>query len=176
MLIVMAVGATREQVAAVTAHIEALGLKAHPIPGAQRVAIGITGNLGVLEPALFETLQGVLEVIPVSHPYKLVSREVKPDDSVVHVGGVPIGGGSFGLIAGPCSVENPDQALTVARAPELTSCAAERSSRERLPTRSRAWGAPGWRSSATSAAKPECRWCRRRSTRSLSTSSSSTAT
>ena len=51
MLIVMAVGATREQVAAVTAHIEALGLKGHPIPGAQRVAIGITGNAGVLEPA-----------------------------------------------------------------------------------------------------------------------------
>jgi 3-deoxy-7-phosphoheptulonate synthase len=116
MLIVMAVGATAEQVAAVTAHIEALGLKGHPIPGAQRVAIGITGNTGVLEPALFENLPGVLEVIPVSHPYKLVSREVKPDETVVTVGGVPVGGGHFAVIAGPCSVENPDQTLAVARA------------------------------------------------------------
>jgi len=116
MLIVMAVGATREHVAEVTARVEALGLKAHPIPGAQRVAIGITGNPGVLEPAIFENLPGVLEVIPVSHPYKLVSREVKPDDTVVSVAGVPIGGGSFAVVAGPCSVENADQALAVARA------------------------------------------------------------
>jgi 3-deoxy-7-phosphoheptulonate synthase len=116
MLIVMAVGATEEQVAAVTAQIEALGLKGHTIPGAQRVAIGITGNTGVLESALFESLPGVLEAIPVSHPYKLVSREVKPEATVVSVGGVPIGGGHFAVIAGPCSVENPDQALSVARA------------------------------------------------------------
>ncbi len=116
MLIVMAVGATSEQVARITAHIEALGLKAHPIPGAQRVAIGITGNPGVLEPALFESMPGVLEVIPVSHQYKLVSREVKPDDTVVSVGGVRIGGGHFAVIAGPCSVENPDQTLAAARA------------------------------------------------------------
>jgi 3-deoxy-7-phosphoheptulonate synthase len=116
MLIVMAVGATTEQVAQVTAQIEALGLKAHPIPGAQRVAIGITGNTGVLEPAIFETLPGVLEVIPVSHPYKLVSREAKPEETVVTVGGVPIGGGHFAVIAGPCSVENPEQTLAAARA------------------------------------------------------------
>jgi len=115
MLIVMALGATSEQVAQVTAHIEALGLKAHPIPGAQRVAIGITGNPGALEPALFESLPGVLEVIPVSHPYKLVSREVKPDVTVVTVGGVRIGGGHFAVIAGPCSVENADQTLSAAR-------------------------------------------------------------
>jgi len=111
----MALGATSEQVAQVTAHIEALGLKAHPIPGAQRVAIGITGNPGALEPALFESLPGVLEVIPVSHPYKLVSREVKPDVTVVTVGGVRIGGGHFAVIAGPCSVENADQTLSAAR-------------------------------------------------------------
>jgi 3-deoxy-7-phosphoheptulonate synthase len=116
MLIVMALGATREQVAQVTAHIEALGLKAHPIPGAQRVAIGITGNPGVIEPALFESLPGVLEVIPVSHPYKLVSREVKPEVTVVTVGGVPIGGGHFAVVAGPCSVESPEQTLSAARA------------------------------------------------------------
>jgi 3-deoxy-7-phosphoheptulonate synthase len=115
MLIVMAVGATSEQVARVTAQIEGLGLKAHTIPGAQRVAIGITGNPGALEPALFESMPGVLEVIPVSHPYKLVSREVKPEDTVVSVGGILVGGGHFAVVAGPCSVENPEQTLAAAR-------------------------------------------------------------
>jgi 3-deoxy-7-phosphoheptulonate synthase len=116
MLIVMTVGATPQQVQGVIEHVSALGLKAHPIPGAQRVAIGITGNQGAVEPAVFENLPGVLEVIPVSHPYKLVSREVKPENSVVTVGGVPVGGDNFAVIAGPCSVENPEQTLTIARA------------------------------------------------------------
>jgi 3-deoxy-7-phosphoheptulonate synthase len=116
MLIVMTVNATREQVDRVTREVEALGLKAHPIPGAQRVAIGITGNKDAINPIYFEGLPGVLEVIPVSHPYKLVGREVKRDDSVVRVGGVAIGGGSFVVIGGPCSVETPEQTLTIARA------------------------------------------------------------
>ena len=116
MLIVMTAGATPQQVEQVIGRIAALGLKAHPIPGAQRVAIGITGNQGAVEPALFENLPGVLEVIPVSHPYKLVSREVKPENSVVMVGGVPVGGDNFAVFAGPCSVETPEQTLTIARA------------------------------------------------------------
>lgn len=116
MLIVMTTGASREQVERVTAQIESLGLKAHAIPGAQRVAIGITGNQGMVNPALFEAMPGVLEVIPVSLPYKLVSRETKPDNSVVRVGGVPVGGGHFAVFAGPCSVESEEQTLTVARA------------------------------------------------------------
>jgi 3-deoxy-7-phosphoheptulonate synthase len=115
MLIVMTVGATPQQVERVIERISALGLKAHPIPGAQRVAIGITGNQGAVEPAMFENLPGVLEVIPVSHPYKLVSREAKPENSVVMVGGVPVGGDNFAVVAGPCSVESPEQTLTIAR-------------------------------------------------------------
>jgi len=115
MLIVMTVGATPQQVERVIERISALGLKAHPIPGAQRVAIGITGNQGAVEPAVFENLPGVLEVIPVSHPYKLVSREAKPENSVVMVGGVPVGGDNFAVVAGPCSVETPEQTLTIAR-------------------------------------------------------------
>ncbi len=115
MLIVMTVGATPQQVERVIERISALGLKAHPIPGAQRVAIGITGNQGAVEPALFENLPGVLEVIPVSHPYKLVSREAKPENTVVMVGGVPVGGDNFAVVAGPCSVETPEQTLTIAR-------------------------------------------------------------
>ena len=116
MLIVMTAGATRQQVDGVVAAVEGLGLKAHTIPGAQRVAIGITGNKEIVNPAAFETLPGVLEVIPVSHPYKLVSREVKPDDTVVSVGGVPVGGGHFVMMAGPCSVESHEQTLTIAKA------------------------------------------------------------
>jgi len=115
-LIVMTVGASPEDVARVTAQIEALGLRAHPIPGAQRVAIGITGNRESLDPVLFESLPGVLEVIPVSHPYKLVSREVKREPTVVSVGGVPVGGGHFAVFAGPCAVEDAEQTLTIARA------------------------------------------------------------
>ncbi|HET8761308.1 MAG TPA: 3-deoxy-7-phosphoheptulonate synthase, partial [Nitrospiria bacterium] len=89
--------------------------QAHAIPGAERTAIGITGNQGPLEPAIFESLPGVLEAIRVSHPYKLVSREVKREDSVVRIGGVPIGGGALVVIGGPCAVESREQTLTVAR-------------------------------------------------------------
>lgn len=116
MLVVMTIGATREEIAQVVATIEGQGLKAHPIPGAQRVAIGITGNRDVVNPALFENLPGVLEVIRVSNPYKLVSREAKAEDTVVRVGGVPVGGGHFAVMAGPCSVESEEQTLTIARA------------------------------------------------------------
>jgi len=116
MLIVMTTAATAQQVEQVIGRIAALGLKAHPIPGAQRVAIGITGNQGAVEPAVFENLPGVLEVIPVSHPYKLVSREAKPESTVVMVSGVPVGGDNFAVFAGPCSVETPEQTLTIARA------------------------------------------------------------
>jgi 3-deoxy-7-phosphoheptulonate synthase len=116
MLIVMTTAATAQQVEQVIERIAALGLKAHPIPGAQRVAIGITGNQGTVEPAVFENLPGVLEVIPVSHPYKLVSREARPENTVVMVSGVPVGGDNFAVFAGPCSVETPEQTLIVARA------------------------------------------------------------
>ena len=115
MLIVMKMDATSEQVDRVVDTIVARGLKATPIPGAQRTAIGITGNLGVVEPAQFEGLAGVLEVIQVSHPYKLVSREFQPDDTVVEVGGVKIGGPELVVIAGPCSVESYEQTLLLAR-------------------------------------------------------------
>ncbi len=116
MLVVMTAGATKEQVERVVAEIEGAGLRAHPIPGAQRVAIGITGNNDIVNPTTFETLPGVLEVIPVSHPYKLVSREIKPDSSRVRVGNVLVGAGHFAVIAGPCSVESEEQTLTIARA------------------------------------------------------------
>ncbi len=116
MLVVMRQDATEAEVRGVEAAIEARGFKAHSIPGAQRTAIGITGNKGAFEAPVFEALPGVLEVIPVSHAYKLVSREVKPDDTVVSIGGVSIGGETLVIVAGPCAVESLEQMLTVARA------------------------------------------------------------
>ncbi len=116
MLVVMRKDATPRDIAGVVAAVEARGYKAHPIPGGQRTAIGVTGNKGSEEAAAFESLPGVLEVIPVSHAYKLVSREVKAEDSIVSVGGVEIGGPGLAVVAGPCAVESLEQILTIARA------------------------------------------------------------
>jgi 3-deoxy-7-phosphoheptulonate synthase len=115
-LVVMRKDADAAQIRGVVEAIEARGFKAHPIPGAQRTAIGVTGNKGALDAPVFESLPGVLEVIPVSHAYKLVSREVKNEDSVVHVGSVPVGGQELTVVAGPCAVESKEQMLIVARA------------------------------------------------------------
>jgi 3-deoxy-7-phosphoheptulonate synthase len=116
MLVVMKPHATEADVEAVVEKIRSLGLAPHPIPGAQRVAIGITGNQGGLEPGQFVTLPGVADAIRVSQPWKLVSREVKADDTVLDVGGVPIGGKALAIIAGPCSVESREQLLDAAHA------------------------------------------------------------
>jgi 3-deoxy-7-phosphoheptulonate synthase len=116
MLIVMDAAATPDDVRHVVETVEGLGLAAHPIPGAQRTAIGITGNRGSLEPGVFENLPGVAEVIPVSAPYKLVSREAKRENTVVSVGGVAVGGQRVAVIAGPCAIESEAQALEVAHA------------------------------------------------------------
>jgi 3-deoxy-7-phosphoheptulonate synthase len=114
-LVVMRKDATREQIRGVVAAIEARGYKAHPVPGGERTAIGITGNRSAEDLPAFEGLPGVLEVIPVSHAYKLVSREVKAENTVVSIGGVRVGGPGLVLVAGPCAVESREQMLTVAR-------------------------------------------------------------
>ena len=116
MLVVMKMGASGGEIEDVVRQIESRGLKANPIPGTQRTAIGITGNIGVVEAGLFESLAGVLEVIQVSHPYKLVSREFKSEDTIVKVGDVEIGGTDLVVIAGPCSVESFEQTQRIARA------------------------------------------------------------
>jgi 3-deoxy-7-phosphoheptulonate synthase len=104
------------EIAGVCARIESLGFRPHVMPGAERTAIGITGNHGPVDPAEFESLPGVAEAIPVSKPYKLVSREAKPDNTIVDVAGVPVGGSELTLCAGPCSVESREQILASARA------------------------------------------------------------
>src|SRR5215472_5452734 len=103
--------ADAEDIRRVCEKIQSLGFRAHVMPGAERTAIGITGNHGPVPAAEFEDLPGVAEAIPVSKPYKLVSREVKPDKAVVHVAGVPVGGADLALCAGPCSVESREQIL-----------------------------------------------------------------
>jgi 3-deoxy-7-phosphoheptulonate synthase len=116
MLVVMHPHATPAQVEAVVEKIRALGLTPNPIPGAQRTAIGITGNKGPLEPDLFALMPGVADAIRVSQPFKLVSREVKAEDTIIDVGGVPLGGPALAIMAGPCSVESREQILETARA------------------------------------------------------------
>lgn len=115
MLIVMHKDATQEQIDKVNQEIKSLGLTPVSIPGSQRIAIGIIGNAGPLDPALFIELDGVKDAIPVSKPYKLVSREVKPENSVIQVGDKKIGGDDFTVIAGPCAVESLEQCLTIAQ-------------------------------------------------------------
>jgi 3-deoxy-7-phosphoheptulonate synthase len=116
MLIVMKAHAGQQEIAGVREKIEALGYRAHIIPGEQRTAIGITGNQGAIDPAEFEDLPGVAEAIRVSKPYKLVSRETKPEPTVVEVLGVEVGGDAPVFCGGPCSVESRDQILASARA------------------------------------------------------------
>jgi len=116
MLVVMQQHATAEQVQAVVEKIRALGLTPNPIPGAQRIAIGITGNKGPLDPDQFTILPGVADALRVSQPFKLVSREVKQEDTVIDVGGVSLGGKDLAIMAGPCSVESKEQILECARA------------------------------------------------------------
>src|SRR5580698_10393328 len=116
MLVVMKAQATEEQIQAVCDHIGTLGYRAHPMPGAQRTAIGITGNQGEVDRGNIEELPGVAEVIRVTKPYKLVSRDVKEEDTVIRFAGTDatIGGPKVAMIAGPCSVESRDQAFAIA--------------------------------------------------------------
>ena len=114
MLVVMEAAARPEQIEAVVRHIERMGFRAHAIPGAFRTAIGITGHSGKANPAIIENFPGVKEVIRVSQPYKLVSREAKPDDSIINIGGVDVGGKGVVVVGGPCAVESLEQTRTIA--------------------------------------------------------------
>jgi 3-deoxy-7-phosphoheptulonate synthase len=118
MLVVMQSHATEEQIREVCKRIESLGLKAHPMPGSIRTAIGITGNKGAVDLGILESLPGVIECIPVSKPYKLVSRDTKQEDTILRIptpsGDVIVGGDKIALVAGPCAVETEEQCLAIA--------------------------------------------------------------
>src|SRR6266700_3204223 len=115
MLIVMKPRATAHEIDAVVDLITEIGLRAHPMPGATRTAIGITGNEGPIDGRRFENLPGVAEVIRVTKPYKLVTLDLRPDKTVVRVGGATIGGSELAIIAGPCAIESREQAFAVAK-------------------------------------------------------------
>jgi 3-deoxy-7-phosphoheptulonate synthase len=115
MLVIMKNDATEEQIKAVIREIEALGYRGVPMPGAQRTAVCLVGNQGPIEDSRFLALPGVKEAIPVTKPYKLVSRETHPQPTRVILGDVVIGGEAPVVMAGPCAVESETQALVIAR-------------------------------------------------------------
>jgi 3-deoxy-7-phosphoheptulonate synthase len=114
MLVVMHRTATAQQIENALAAIRRMNLTPHPLPGATRTAIGITGNVNAVDPRSLEMLPGVLELIRVTKPYKLASREMHPEDTEVSVHDTRIGPGTFTMIAGPCSVENESMILRTA--------------------------------------------------------------
>lgn len=116
MLIVMKAGASEKEIESVLEIIENLGFRPHAMPGASRTAIGITGNQGSVDPSHFENLPGVAEAIRVTKPYKLISKDLRPEKSVVKVGNATIGGDELAIIAGPCAIENREQVFSVAEA------------------------------------------------------------
>jgi 3-deoxy-7-phosphoheptulonate synthase len=115
MLILMKPATTEETIAIVCKAVTELGLVAHPIPGATRVAIGVTGNTGPVDETPIRGLPGVVDVIRVTKPYKLTSREMKPEDTIVDVCGIRIGEQRPVVIAGPCSVETREQTIETAK-------------------------------------------------------------
>lgn len=115
MLIIMRKDSTAPQCDAVEEQIRRMGFTPLPVPGENRTAICVTGNKGPVESSFLNQMPGVLECIPVTKPYKLVSREVHPQDTIVAVGDVRIGGGGTSFIAGPCSVETEARTLEIAR-------------------------------------------------------------
>jgi len=116
MLIVMKPSATGREIDAVVEVVQAIGFRAHPLPGPTRTAIGITGNEGVIDSRRFEDLPGVAEVIRVTKPYKLITLDLRPEKTIVQVGDAAIGDSELAIIAGPCAIENREQAFVVAEA------------------------------------------------------------
>jgi 3-deoxy-7-phosphoheptulonate synthase len=116
MLIVMKADATAEDIRRVEEVIEKLGFRPHAMPGAARTAIGVTGNPGAIDPTHFENLPGVAEAIRVTKQYKLISRDLRPEKSIIKVGNATIGGNELAIIAGPCAIETVEQVFKSAEA------------------------------------------------------------
>jgi len=114
MLVVMKRDATDKDIEDVVSKIKSMGFRAEPMPGAQRTAVCILGNEGPVDPSIFRIMPGVKDAIPVSRPYKMVSRETTPEPTVIKVGKSEIGGGPLSIIAGPCAVENEKQCMIIA--------------------------------------------------------------
>jgi len=163
MLISMNVNATEEQMQAVCKRIEELGLRPHPLTGTTRYVIGITGNKDLSAADQLSQMPGVAEVIAVTKPYKLVSRDMKAQDTVVRFAGsdATVGGAELAIMAGPCSVESRDQIFRVA---ESVAKAGARFLRggafkpRTSPTPFKAWASRAWRSWLPPAKPSACWW------------------
>jgi len=112
----MKADATAADVEKVLSVIESLGYRGHALPGEIRTAIGVTGNQGAIDPGHFENLPGVADTIRVTKPYKLISKELRTEKTIVKVGNATIGGSELAMIAGPCALENREQIFTTAEA------------------------------------------------------------
>ena len=116
MIVVMKPGASKAQVVNVTARIEQLGCRCRVSEGQERTIIGVIGNGRSLDREAMERLDGVEQTVPVLRPYKLASRDFHPEDTVVPVNGLAVGGRKFVVMAGPCAVEGREELLEAARA------------------------------------------------------------
>jgi 3-deoxy-7-phosphoheptulonate synthase len=126
MIVVMEKAATKEQVHHMVRRVEGLGLKSHVIVGTQRTVIAAIGEKREHTKDSLESGPGVAEVVPILAPYKVASREVKPEPTVVNVGSLSVGAGRVGMIAGPCSVEGEQQIISTARAVKAAGATALR--------------------------------------------------
>ena len=116
MIIVLKPRATKDDLSRVEQLIKRKGLDTHVVEGAEMTIIGCIGDTTQVDPKLFEVDKAVDKVMHVQEPYKLANRAFHPEDSIVDVSGVKVGGGHLALIAGPCSVESVDQVLEIAKA------------------------------------------------------------
>ncbi len=116
MMIVMCADATAEEIKSVLAYVKDLGMQAHLSQGTERTVIGVVGDSRNVHLDQIRWQGGVDRLVPISRPYKLASREFCPQDTVFHLNGITIGGGSLLVIAGPCSVEDRNQLLETAQA------------------------------------------------------------
>lgn len=126
MIVVMKKGATKQQIEHMIQRVEQLGLKAHPIYGTERTVIAAIGEKRDEHRQSLESGPGVAEVLSILAPYKVASREVKPESTVVRAGSLVVGNSHLGMIAGPCSVESEEQMLSTARAVKAAGATALR--------------------------------------------------
>ncbi|PWH20898.1 MAG: 3-deoxy-7-phosphoheptulonate synthase [Ardenticatenia bacterium] len=115
MIIVMRMGATQQEIESVVARIHELGFRTHLSKGEERTIIGIIGDERPLDKDALARMQGVERVVPILHPFKLASRDFKPQDTIIEIAGHPVGGKQLTIIAGPCAVESREQILETAQ-------------------------------------------------------------
>jgi 3-deoxy-7-phosphoheptulonate synthase len=126
MIVVMKKGASQDQIEHMIQRVEELGLKAHPIIGTERTVIAAIGEKRDEYRASLESGPGVAEVVPILAPYKVASREVKPESTVVRAGSLSVGNSHLGVMAGPCAIENEEQIISIARAVKAAGATAIR--------------------------------------------------